>query len=69
MSRSIASGPGARSIPDLDYYIGLQHICQGIAGRVRDGTATSATAAEQAAMVTPLARAAWDNAKRAGAGD
>jgi aminoglycoside phosphotransferase (APT) family kinase protein len=42
-------------------------ILQGIAGRVRDGTATSAHAAAKALLVRPLARVAWDFAQRAGA--
>jgi aminoglycoside phosphotransferase (APT) family kinase protein len=42
-------------------------ILQGIAGRVRDGTATSALAAEKAAMVRPLAAKGWDFALKAGA--
>ncbi len=42
-------------------------ILQGIAGRVRDGTATSALAAEKAALVRPLAAKGWDFALEAGA--
>ncbi len=42
-------------------------ILQGIAGRVRDGTATSALAAEKAALVGPLAAKAWQFARQAGA--
>ena len=42
-------------------------ILQGIAGRVRDGTATSALAAEKAALVRPLATKAWEFAREAGA--
>jgi aminoglycoside phosphotransferase (APT) family kinase protein len=42
-------------------------ILQGIAGRVRDGTATSAYAAAKAELVRPLAAAAWEFAVRAGA--
>ncbi|HVR28766.1 MAG TPA: phosphotransferase family protein, partial [Thermoanaerobaculia bacterium] len=34
-------------------------IAQGIAGRVRDGTAASAWASEVAASVRPTAEAAW----------
>jgi len=37
----------------------LAAILQGIAGRLRDGTATSANAAGMAAMVRPLAARAW----------
>jgi aminoglycoside phosphotransferase (APT) family kinase protein len=42
-------------------------ILQGIAGRVRDGTATSAFAAAKAALVAPLAEKAWEFAQQAGA--
>jgi len=45
----------------------LAAIMQGIAGRVRDGTATSAFAAAKAALVRPLAAKAWAFAGRAGA--
>jgi aminoglycoside phosphotransferase (APT) family kinase protein len=42
-------------------------ILQGIAGRVRDGTATSEHAAARALMVRPLAATAWSFARQAGA--
>ena len=42
-------------------------ILQGIAGRVRDGTATSEHAAAKAQMVRPLAEKAWGFARQAGA--
>lgn len=45
----------------------LAAICQGIAGRVRDGTAASPQARTMAAQVQPLALAAWSFAQRAGA--
>lgn len=45
----------------------LAAICQGIAGRVRDGTAASDHARAMAAQVRPLADAAWSWARRAGA--
>ncbi|HRO32426.1 MAG TPA: phosphotransferase family protein [Brevundimonas sp.] len=45
----------------------LAAICQGIAGRVRDGTAASAHAKTMAAQVQPLSAAAWSFAKKAGA--
>lgn len=45
----------------------LAAICQGIGGRVRDGTAASAHAVTMAAQVEPLSAAAWDFAKKAGA--
>jgi aminoglycoside phosphotransferase (APT) family kinase protein len=45
----------------------LAAILQGIVGRVRDGTATSAYAAAKAEMVRPLADKAWEFARQAGA--
>jgi aminoglycoside phosphotransferase (APT) family kinase protein len=45
----------------------LAAIMQGIAGRVRDGTATSALAATKAALVRPLAAKAFNFARLAGA--
>ena len=42
-------------------------ILQGIAGRVRDGTATNPNAATMASEVRPLAAAAWGWAQRVGA--
>ena len=41
-------------------------ILQGIAGRVRDGTATSAVAAAKASLVRPLAARGWEFAVKAG---
>lgn len=59
-------------IPNLDYYLAynmfrLAAIVQGIGGRVRDGTAASAEAAEEAKLAGPLAQSAWECARRAGA--
>ena len=45
----------------------LGAICQGIGGRVRDGTAASAHAVAMAAQVEPLSAAAWSFARKAGA--
>jgi aminoglycoside phosphotransferase (APT) family kinase protein len=45
----------------------LAAIMQGIAGRVRDGTATSGLAATKAALVRPLAAKAFEFARAAGA--
>jgi aminoglycoside phosphotransferase (APT) family kinase protein len=45
----------------------LTAILQGIIGRVRDGTATSAVAPAQAGMIRPLAEKAWAFARQAGA--
>ncbi|MGL4324754.1 MAG: phosphotransferase family protein [Beijerinckiaceae bacterium] len=59
-------------VPHRDFYFAynlfrLAAILQGIAGRVRDGTAASANAAAMADQVRPLAVAALGFAKRAGA--
>ena len=58
--------------PHLPIYLAynffrLAAILQGIVGRVRDGTATSETAAAMAPLVRPLAATAWDFAREAGA--
>jgi len=58
--------------PHLDVYLAynffrLAAILQGIAGRVRDGTAASENAAAFARMVRPLAERAWAFACDAGA--
>ena len=63
---------GRAEIPDLDWYFSynlfrLAGIVQGIAGRVRDGTAASAQAAEMARRTPLLAENAWRFAERAGA--
>ena len=63
---------GRDEIGDMDYYMAynffrLAGILQGIAGRVRDGTASSAHAAQTASIVRPLAELAWGFAKKAGA--
>jgi aminoglycoside phosphotransferase (APT) family kinase protein len=59
-------------IENLDFYFSynffrLAGILQGIAGRVRDGTASSEHAKQMAANVRPLAEEAWIYAQRAGA--
>jgi aminoglycoside phosphotransferase (APT) family kinase protein len=58
--------------PHLTVYLAynffrLAAILQGIAGRVRDGTATSEHAAARGLMVRPLAQTAWRFAREAGA--
>ena len=45
----------------------MSAILQGIAGRIRDGTAASAHAEKSAARVVPLAKLALGYAKKAGA--
>jgi aminoglycoside phosphotransferase (APT) family kinase protein len=63
---------GRENIPDLDWYFAynlfrLAAILQGIAGRVRDGTAASARAAEEVARIPVLSAAAMAFAVKAGA--
>ncbi|MES2032958.1 MAG: phosphotransferase [Pseudomonadota bacterium] len=63
---------GRDGLPNLDWYFAynmfrLAGICQGIVGRVRDGTAASAHAQTMEARVPALADAALVFAKRAGA--
>ena len=63
---------GRDGVPALDWYFAynlfrLVGILQGIAGRVRDGTAASPQALEMAARAPLLAEAAWRFAERAGA--
>jgi len=65
---------GRAGIENLDFYFAynffrIAGILQGIMGRVRDGTAASAHAAQTAASVRPLAELGWEYAKRAGAKD
>jgi aminoglycoside phosphotransferase (APT) family kinase protein len=55
--------------PHLTFYLAynffrLAAIIQGIVGRVRDGTATSAHAAARADQVRPLAEKAWEFARQ-----
>src|SRR3954467_1268693 len=63
---------GRKDVPDLNWYycynlFRLTGILQGIAGRVRDGTASSAKAMESAKRTVPLAQASWKYAQLAGA--
>ena len=63
---------GRTGLPDLDWYYSynafrLAGILQGIVGRVRDGTANSPHAAQQADRVVSLAQASWKFAQQAGA--
>jgi len=62
---------GRDGIPALDWYFAynafrLAGILQGIAGRVRDGTAASANARDMITRIKPLAQAAHAFAKKAG---
>ncbi|MDR3507588.1 MAG: phosphotransferase, partial [Caulobacteraceae bacterium] len=63
---------GRAGLPQLDWYLAynmfrLAGICQGIVGRVRDGTANSPQAAAMAERVPLLGEQAWIYAQRAGA--
>jgi aminoglycoside phosphotransferase (APT) family kinase protein len=63
---------GRPGISNLDWYFSynlfrLAGILQGIAGRIRDGTAASDKAKESAARTVPLAQEAWAYAQKAGA--
>ena len=60
------------AVPDLNWYFAynlfrLAGITQGIAGRIRDGTAASAKAMESAKRTVPLSKASWEYAQKAGA--
>ena len=60
-------------LPDLNWYFAynlfrLAGIMQGIAGRIRDGTAASAQAIEAAKRTVPMSKASWEYAQKAGAG-
>lgn len=60
------------TVPDLNWYFAynlfrLAGITQGIAGRVRDGTAANAKALESAKRTVPLSKASWEYAQKAGA--
>jgi aminoglycoside phosphotransferase (APT) family kinase protein len=63
---------GRSGLHDLDWFFSynafrLAGILQGIVGRVRDGTANSPHAAQQADRVISLAQASWRFAQKAGA--
>ena len=62
---------GRIGLPELDFYFAynafrLAGILQGIVGRVRDGTASNAAAAQNEGRVQPLAQFAYACAQRAG---
>jgi aminoglycoside phosphotransferase (APT) family kinase protein len=63
---------GRDGIPDLDFYLAYNlfraaAILQGIAGRIRDGTAAGENAPEVAKLVRPLAETAMSFASKLGA--
>ena len=62
---------GRKGLPELNFYFAynafrLAGILQGIVGRVRDGTASNAAAAQNEGRVAPLAHFAYECALRAG---
>jgi aminoglycoside phosphotransferase (APT) family kinase protein len=68
----IYSKVAGTEMPDLNWYFSynlfrLAGITQGIAGRIRDGTAANAKALESAKRTVPLAKASWEYAQKAGA--
>jgi aminoglycoside phosphotransferase (APT) family kinase protein len=70
--RSYSQRRGIKEIPHLNTYLAynffrLAAIFQGIAGRVRDGTAANPHAELMAQQVEPIAARAWEFARRAGA--
>ncbi|MCP3392298.1 phosphotransferase family protein [Bradyrhizobium sp. CCGB12] len=59
-------------LPDLNWYFAynlfrLVGMTQGIAARIRDGTAASTKATEVARRTVPLAKTSWNYAQKAGA--
>ncbi|PCD03472.1 phosphotransferase family protein [Sphingomonas spermidinifaciens] len=65
-------GTGREGLPNLNWYFAfnlfrLTGIVQGIKKRVIDGNASNAGAAAMAERVVPLAKAAWEQARLAGA--
>lgn len=63
---------GRAALPALDWYLAynlfrMAAILQGIAGRIRDGTAANARAEDAVRRIVPLARSGWRFARRAGA--
>jgi len=63
---------GRSDISNFDFYFAynffrMAAIFQGIAGRVRDGTAANPNAAAMESQVAPMAQVAWHYAKKAGA--
>ncbi len=72
LGEQIYCGVTGMAVPDLNWYFSynlfrLAGITQGIAGRIRDGTAANAKAIESAKRTVPLAKDAWVYARKAGA--
>ncbi|MGB3166523.1 MAG: phosphotransferase family protein [Alteraurantiacibacter sp.] len=72
VTRQYCEATGRQGVPDMNWYFAynlfrLVGILQGIKKRIIDGNASSADAQKKAAMVEPLASAALDFARKAGA--
>lgn len=72
ITRRYCEATGRSGVPDMNWYFAynlfrLVGILQGIKKRIIDGNASSKDAQKKAAMVEPLAKAALDFAKQAGA--
>ena len=68
--RAVLRADGSRHVPDWEFYVAfalfrLAAICQGIMGRVRDGTASDPDARRRGERARPLAEAAWAVVDRA----
>ncbi len=72
MLESYCATAGYDEVPDLDWYFAfnmfrLAAISQGIAARIKDGTAASDKAHVAVKRIVPLAKSAWEYAQKAGA--
>ncbi len=72
ITQQYCEATGRESVPDMNWYFAynlfrLVGILQGIKKRIIDGNASSKDAQKKAAMVEPLAAAALDFARKAGA--
>ena len=70
--RAYVERTGLKEIPNINWYIAfnmfrIAGIIHGIKGRVIRGTASNKHAAESAQRFEPLAKLAWEQAKKAGA--
>ncbi|TNE34814.1 MAG: phosphotransferase family protein [Alphaproteobacteria bacterium] len=72
MTELYCNAAGRAEIPDLNWYFAfnmfrLAGISQGIVGRIKAGNASSEKAHIAAGRIEPLAKSAWEYARRAGA--
>jgi aminoglycoside phosphotransferase (APT) family kinase protein len=72
VSARYCAATGRDTMPDLHWYFAynlfrLASILQGVKKRLADGNASSADALAMAARIEPLAKAAWAQARQAGA--